>query len=265
MRFNIQREDIPMRRINRKIVVVGITLTLGFLGLSGNVQADSVLNCQVAKVKAARSRATCLAKEREKKLQGKSFDFAPCETKFDNAIAMADSKAAAKGVACRYIDNGDGTVSDLNSLLQWVKKVAGNSTSFDSRGVGNCLNCVNDTYLWNTAMGEWLSTLNGRTNSTNAQSGFAGFEDWRIPMHIELQTILLEPPPCGTSPCIDPIFGPPTADHPIYWASTTRVASPADAWVVSFTEEVVGLPNVGLVNKSSDVVDVHVRAVRGGR
>ncbi len=254
-----------MRRINRKTIVVGIALALGFWGLSSSAQADSVLTCQVAKAKAARSRATCLAREHEKKLQGKPFDFALCETKFDSAIAMADTKAAAKGVACRYIDNDDGTVSDLNTLLQWVKKVAGNSTSFDSRGVGNCLHCVNDTYLWNTAMGEWLSALNGRTNSTNAQSGFAGFEDWRIPTHLELQTILLEPPPCGTSPCIDPVFGPTAAGPPIYWSSTTRAALPADAWTVSFTEEVVGLPNVGLVNKSSSVVDVHVRAVRGGR
>ncbi len=76
---------------------------------------------------------------------------------------------------------------------------------------------------------------------------------------------MLEPPPCATSPCIDPIFGPPPEDYPIYWSSTTRVAFPADAWVVTFTQEILGLPNVGLVNKSSDVVDVHVRAVRGGR
>jgi len=40
--------------------------------------------------------------------------------------------------------------------------------------------------------------------------GFAGHCDWRLPDMLELQTILFQPPPCGSSPCIDPIFGPGT-------------------------------------------------------
>ncbi len=163
-----------MRRINHETITVGTMLALGLLGLSSGVQADPVLDCEVAKVKAAGDRAKCLAKQEANNLAGKPFDFAACETGFNNAIAAADATAAAQGAACRYIDNGDGTVSDLDTLLQWEQKVAGSSTSSDSQGVGNCLRCVDDTYHWNTA-NEWLSALNGRTGSTDAQSGFAGF------------------------------------------------------------------------------------------
>src|SRR5437870_3351025 len=41
----------------------------------------------------------------------------------------------------RFVDNGDGTVTDNQTGLQWEQKVAGSS----------CLHCVNDTYIWSSS------------------------------------------------------------------------------------------------------------------
>ena len=43
---------------------------------------------------------------------------------------------------------------------------------------------------------------------------------------------MLAPFPCGTSPCIDPIFGPTQASN--YLSSTTIANIPSFAWSVSF-------------------------------
>jgi len=48
----------------------------------------------------------------------------------------------------------------------------------------------------------------------------------------ELESILLTPYPCNTSPCIDPIFGPTAAA--LYWSATTTPSRSDDAWFVYF-------------------------------
>ncbi len=100
-----------------------------------------------------------------------------------------------------------------------------------------------------------MDRLNGRLTIYPSQPGFAGYTDWRIPTVFELQTILLASYPCGTSPCIDPIFGPTSAG--VYWSSTTYASNPSAAWFVLF--------NNGFVNFALKSFTDHVRAVRGGR
>jgi len=70
----------------------------------------------------------------------------------------------------------------------------------------------------------------------------------------ELETILLVPYPCGTSPCIDPIFGPTAAND--YWSATTGAGNPALAWAVSFIN--------GAVFSGYKYYAGDVRAVRSG-
>jgi hypothetical protein len=117
-------------------------------------------------------------------------------------------------------------------------------------GAGTCDVDPNDraaiTTIW-----DWVDQVNDVT--------FAGHTDWRLASVnqegevAELETILLEPYPCGTSPCIDPIFGPTAAS--VYWSSTTY-SNPDGAWYVHFRS--------GGVVYVSKYIDDYVRAVRGG-
>jgi hypothetical protein len=154
----------------------------------------------------------------------------------------------------RFVDNGDGTVSDHQTGLMWEQKVAGSA----------CLHCVATGYPWSPgfersgapdespSMLDWLSEVNGLTNDPNAQSGLAGHSDWRIPNVVELQTIL----DCSLGvPCIDPVFGPTAAFA--YWSSSSSLpGSRFLAWGVGF-----GLGVVGVSDKDNFLA---VRAVRSG-
>ena len=237
-----------------------IVLTAGAVLLWSGMAAagDPVLGCQAAKVKADIKRSACLGKERIKELAGKASDSASCETKFDAAIAAADAKAANKGVACRFLDNGDGTISDLDTLDMWEKKTDDGS-----------VHDVDNTYTWNTASAGtepngtaftvFLAALNNcESNSASTVSGgFAGYCDWGLPDHVRLQTIL--DLPCSGSPCVDAVFnsGDSFTAASFYWSSTSLASSPNFAWFVDFDD---GGGNV--VNKDNGDF---VRAVRGGR
>jgi len=145
----------------------------------------------------------------------------------------------------RFVDNGDGTVTDRQTRLQWEKKTG---TVGDPNDLNDPHN-VNNTYTWSssgtgaaadgTAYADFLSRLN-LCISVDAvalqEPGFAGHCDWRLPTVVELRTILLASAPgCGSgSPCIDPVFG---ATQPAAtWSSTLEFAlfGPFDAWYVNF-------------------------------
>jgi hypothetical protein len=153
----------------------------------------------------------------------------------------------------RFVDNGDGTVSDHNTGLQWEKKVVGSG----------CLHCVDDTYTWSssgsapdgTAFTSLLAQLNGGTSSdgTSVANCFAGRCDWRLPSSSELQSILLTSFPCGTSPCIHPTFGPTKPQS--HWSATTYASSAASVWYVDFGN--------GAVAVNLKTLATAVRGVRG--
>ena len=149
----------------------------------------------------------------------------------------------AKLSGVRFVDNGDGTITDNQTGLQWEKKT-GSVGSFafcdfnpDSGGTCADLGDVNNLYDWNEATGEWLSRLNGTTVDPDAQSGLGGHTDWRIPTLAELSTILdLSVPGCGVSPfppCIDPIFDPLYATF--YYSSSTDSDNTTLGGVLSFS------------------------------
>ncbi len=162
-----------------------------------------------------------------------------------------------------YTDNCDGTVSDSATGLVWEQK-----TTTVLSGVNYAdPHDVDNTYTWTasgtpyppdgTAFTDFLDKL-------NTVPCFAGHCDWRLPSEEgqnspftgakELESILLAPNPCGTSPCIDPIFGPTVAGY--YWSATTLATFPFGAWGVYF--------NDGLVDYGYKNIGHCVRAVRTG-
>ena len=248
----VLKRGATMRKVR-----VGFTVMVGCVGLmwAGVVVAhDPVVKCQADKAKAAGMRAQCLTKGQAEKLKGKSFDAQMCEDKFDKAIDKADKKAAKKGAACRFVDNGDETVSDLDNLTMWEKKTDDGSVHDKDK-----------TYTWNTTFGgttpngtaftDFLGELNNCVAGSLGgpiTGGFANYCDWRLASKDELRSIV----DCSFgSPCIDPIFGPTAASF--YWSSTSSASGPVNAWFVNFLFGFGG--NVNKVNFS------RARAVRGGR
>jgi hypothetical protein len=94
-------------------------------------------------------------------------------------VSVPDDGTLQRGAPLQYVDNSDGTVTDLNTGLQWEMKVAGSG----------CLHCVNDTYPWSgngsqETIWDWLDDVNAEGGT-----GFTGHNDWRIPNLRELHSI----------------------------------------------------------------------------
>lgn len=175
----------------------------------------------------------------------------------------------------RYQDNGDGTITDRQTELMWVK--------LDDAGGPLDKDTVRN---WNDAITTWLDEVNS-LNTTKASNGadgsrvsFAGgYTDWRLPTLVELQTILdTSVPGCGvspfTTPCVDPIFNTNctagctnTARNPAnacsctvasgYWSTWSDTHDSSGAWDVDFLD--------GDVDFTFKKFSLRVRAVRMGR
>src|SRR5205809_555458 len=76
-----------------------------------------------------------------------------------------------KGAALAYIDNGDGTIIDLNTGLMWEKLSSDRS-----------VHDTNNIYTWDQAFSVHVATLNA--------NNFAAHNDWRLPNVKELQSII---------------------------------------------------------------------------
>lgn len=108
----------------------------------------------------------------------------------------------------KFVDNGDGTVTDKATGLTWMK--------YDSK----------------KAM-SWFYALKYAENLK-----YAGHSDWRLPNAKELQSIVdyTRSPDTTNSAAIDPVFSctPITnearkKDYPCYWTSTTHLDGPYPA------------------------------------
>lgn len=166
------------------------------------------------------------------------------------------------GAPLSYVDNGDGTITDLNTGLMWEKKD-------DSGGIHD----RNNLYVWGndldpgimdgTIVTVFLATL-------NAGGGFAGYTDWRIPNFKELTSIVDFETPGVT---VDPVFHRTVScvgcnDISIqscsctfpgeYWTSTDVWFQPEEAWTLDFA------PNAAFAGARDKNNNFYVRAVRGG-
>ena len=180
---------------------------------------------------------------------------------FDDPYWVCESELPAPP---RFVDNGDGTVTDNDTGLTWEKKTG---------TVGDQIICsgapcpdphnVNNAYVWSptltiqngTLYSDFLAMLNlDATNNPNATC-FAYYCDWRIPNIVELQSIF--PTGCPLSdPCINAVFDPTQASF--YWSSSSGVRFADNAWGVYFSLD------AGAIDRGKDGVG-YARAVRGGQ
>ena len=105
-----------------------------------------------------------------------------------------------------FVDNGDGTVTDLATGLMWMQSDSGSGMN------------------WEDALA-WVQTKNSENH--------LGHNDWRLPNAKELQSIVdyTRSPNTTSSAAIDPVFTSTQIDneagnddYPFYWAGTTHAS-----------------------------------------
>lgn len=253
-----------MRKAILTVVAAGAVLLFAGTGHAAPPPPTPQQKCQQAKFKAQGDLQACLKRNAADLIVGRSDKSAECQAKFAAALQEADNKATAAGTACRYVDNGDGTVSDLNTGLVWEQKSPGGTDDVHD---------VNNLYSWSTsgtapdgtAFTDFLGTLNNGVSThgyaTDPITGcFTNHCDWRLPSISELWGIVDRAAPGCLDypypPCIDPAFGP-VQSWGIYWSATTYDAGdPGIALLVSFY--------VGTAYYDAKTSNDYVRAVRGG-
>lgn len=139
-----------------------------------------------------------------------------------------------------YVDNGDGTITDLSTGLMW--------TQYDS-GYFNAGQDNDGKMNWEEAL-NWAECLE-----------YAGYDDWRLPNAKELQSIVdyTRCPDTTNSAAINPVFdATPITDingetnYPFYWTGTTHLDGMVlgeKAVYVAFDEA------LGYMN--DEIMDVH--------
>ena len=152
-----------------------------------------------------------------------------------------DLRTGVKPPTPRFTDNGDGTFTDNQSGLTWLKNA----------------NCPNATRTWEQALDD-VAELNDNGTMNNAVAvgdcGDTGNQtDWHLPNVKEFQSLIdfgEKVPPLPTSHLFTNVV------ITFYWSSTTNATVTATAWAGSFSDG-----SVGAVTKNSIF---RVLAVRGG-
>lgn len=160
-----------------------------------------------------------------------------------NSIAMAeqtcDTQAYPMSIhAEQYIDNGDGTVTDQQSKLTWMRCSLGQTWSGTT--------CVGTptTHTLPVAMAEACKL--------NEQGGYAGHSDWRVPQIPELAMIVERQ--CANPRTNAALFPETPANY--FWTATPP-ADPGNGYVLSFGAE-------GATYKER-AETLNVRLVSGGK
>ncbi len=126
-----------------------------------------------------------------------------------------------------YLNNGDGTITDLDTSLMWTQ-VPGSSLN------------------WESALGYAESLTAG------------GYTDWRLPNIKELQTLTDYALATATSatgmlPCLNRVLFP-AATATAYWSSTSLKNNPAQAWLVEFGVNASVSPSKGPSRGSQGII-----------
>jgi hypothetical protein len=128
----------------------------------------------------------------------------------------------------RFIDNGNGTVTDTLNALVWTKDA----------------NCFGGS-SWANALTQCNTLASGACSLTDGST--AG--QWRLPNINELHSL------GSTWPAGSPFINEQASN---YWSSTFFADWPRDAWIVGFS-------NGNVSSSSKEVGSSYVRCVRGGQ
>jgi hypothetical protein len=152
-------------------------------------------------------------------------------------------------IAGRYIDNGDGTVTDVTTKLQWMRCAIG------QKWTGSMCQGTASSYKWEEA----------RQLSNN----FAGHSDWRLPKIEELRSLVYcssgKPESWGEGETCQGDFQRPTiidkafpnAPSSYFWSGSPYVTLSTLAWGVYF--------DFGYAGGNARFSGNSVRLVRGGQ
>lgn len=238
-------------RISTFAGVLALTITIALPAAAAPTPSQA---CNSARIKAATKYAGCQAKARTKlevssDIGALKIASSKCRTKYAAEWPKLQAKFAMTSTACdqnRFTDSVDTVVDNLTGL-EWEKKTdtstvhdKDNSYNFSWTGDGDPTNADGtafDVFLWD---------LNGFL--------FSGVGDWRLPTREEMQTLLIEPFPCSTSPCISATFG--LTEPSFHLTSSRTFLDPTSVWAVSFGAEELTL--------MSTTANLAVRGVRGG-
>lgn len=154
----------------------------------------------------------------------------------------------------RYTIHDDGTVTDNRTGLTWQRCAMGFAFSDNGTpatpGDDTCTSSATTAFSWQEA-------LQGAAD-LNAQGGFAGFTDWRVPNVKELVSLV-------ETACADPaintvVFPDTPASEAFFSASPSNSATPTTS--VKTVEFGTGIDGSELVQPSGGPVLRHVRLVR---
>ncbi len=177
------------------------------------------------------------------------------------ALQTADASCADPTNSDRYIDCGNGTVTDNDTGLVWLADA----------------NCLDGFFDWFTAM-EFVAGLSDKPAGSVAAAHDCGLSDgsspgeWRLPSVEEWEAMIAVADGLGCSPSITNDAGDDCWDaacvtagacsfsgvvSSFYWSASTFVSDPAFAWVVD-----LGFGGVSVRHKTDTF---YVWPVRGGQ
>ncbi len=298
------------------VVAAGLAMLWAGMALARPTDADK---CEADKMKRAGKYAFCRMKaEANAVKKGEAPDYTKCDEKLAEKFGKAETKwgaecptlgdvgeiqdqvtadsdcLAVKLGGERFVDNGDGIITDCQTGLMWEKK--------DDNNAGG-IHDLNLNFSWSstpplyelpdgTAFTVFLNTLNNKcdddeatacttdadcalapdTYASNGLCGHAGYRDWRLP-HVDDDLLPLpaeldglidgsEPAPkiftAFKSPCTPgcTVETCSCTQSYYYWSSTTASLYPNLAYYVHFAD--------GDVDGDAKDDYLRVRAVRGG-
>jgi hypothetical protein len=122
-------------------------------------------------------------------------------TAFSSALESTTSRAQRAELS-RFVDNGDGTITDTTTGLMWSKDDVGSGELKHADAEKACKNL-----------------------------SLAGHKDWRLPTHAELLTLVDD---TRYNPAIDTTAFP-SCKSGWYWSGTPYAGNSSCAWIVDFS------------------------------